>query len=305
MLPIFYSPKFLDHDTGAFHPENPGRLTAIVERLTQHSLSPRMDWRSPTPIAQRPLQDAILAVHTPQYVEALRQLAARGGGALDADTPVSACSFEVAQLAVSAWLDAVDYSLQHHRPSYALARPPGHHALADQGMGFCLLSNAAIAAHYALEKNGVERVAILDWDVHHGNGTQAIVENHASIAYCSLHEHPNYPGTGSAEETGKYQNVLNIPMASGSDGQGYERAFCDRALPFLQKWDADMLIISAGYDASRADPLSRQNLRPADYGSLMQHCLEVTETIVLGLEGGYDHTDLADCVASTIEACLA
>ena len=235
---------------------------------------------------------------------ALQRLAAAGGGALDADTILSPQSFTVAQLAASAWLDAVDFSWQQRRPSYALTRPPGHHALSDRGMGFCLLSNAAIAAHYALTQPGVKRVAILDWDVHHGNGTQAVVEGHPQIAYCSLHEYPHYPGTGSASETGQHQNVLNIPMAAGSDGADYDAAFRDRALPFLQRWQADILIVSAGYDAGRADPLSHQSLCPEDYGAMTRHGLDVAKAIIFGLEGGYDHKELAACVTATIAACL-
>ncbi|MGF1514106.1 MAG: histone deacetylase [Elainellaceae cyanobacterium] len=305
MLPIFYSDQFLRHDTGAFHPENSGRLTAVVAALTQHPIAKQLAWRSPTPVAQGDrVRDAILAVHAPQYVSQLQRLARSGGGALDADTVVSPQSFDVAQLAVSAWLDSVDYAHQHQRPSYALTRPPGHHALADRGMGFCLLSNAAIAAHYALTLPGVGRIAILDWDVHHGNGTQAIVEANPHIAYCSLHEFPHYPGTGLASETGRHHNVLNIPMAAGCDVDDYDQALRDGALPFLRQWQPDLLIVSAGYDASREDPLSRQNLRPKDYGLLTQQCLDVTPAIAFGLEGGYAHRDLAACVLSTLEACL-
>lgn len=309
MLPIFYSDQFLDHDTGAFHPENSGRLTAIVDRLTRHPLSAQIDWRSPTPIDQKNypkdrVHQAIGAVHTPHYIDKLQNLARSGGGAADADTVVSSRSFDVAQLAVSAWLDSIDYVCQHNQPSYALTRPPGHHALPDRAMGFCLFSNAAIAAYYGLTQPGIERIAILDWDVHHGNGTQAIVETHPRIAYCSLHEYPHYPGTGSASETGAYQNVLNVPMAAGSDGDDYNLAFYDRVLPFLQHWQANIIIVSAGYDASRADPLSHQNLCPADYNRLTQHCLAITSAVTFGLEGGYDHSDLAACVVATIEACL-
>ncbi|MGF1535507.1 MAG: histone deacetylase [Elainellaceae cyanobacterium] len=306
MLPIFYSDQFLDHDTGAFHPENPGRLSTVVDALMHHPMAKQLEWRSPTPIAhQVRLHQAIHAVHTPEYLRQLQYLTEAGGGALDADTIVSSRSFDVAKLAISAWLDSVDYTHQHHRPSFALTRPPGHHALSDRGMGFCLLSNAAIAAHYALTLTGVERIAILDWDVHHGNGTQAIVETHPKIAYCSLHEFPHYPGTGSATEAGQHQNVLNIPMAAGCDVRDYDLAVRERALPFLAQWQPDILIVSAGYDASREDPLSRQNLGPEDYGLLTQHCLALTPAIAFGLEGGYNHRDLASSVVATLEACLA
>lgn len=306
MLPIFYSDQFLDHDTGAFHPENSGRLTAVVDALIHHPVGKQLEWRSPTPVDhQQRLHNAVNRVHAPQYLTQLQHLAEAGGGALDADTIVSPRSFDVAQLAASAWLDSVDYAHQHQTPSFALTRPPGHHALSERGMGFCLLSNAAIAAHHALTLSGVERVAILDWDVHHGNGTQAIVESHPQIAYCSLHEFPHYPGTGSATEVGQHQNVLNIPMAAGCDIRDYDLAVCEQALPFLAQWQPDILIVSAGYDASREDPLSRQNLQPEDYGRLTRRCLALTQAIAFGLEGGYQHRDLAACVVATLEACLA
>ncbi|NET10622.1 MAG: histone deacetylase, partial [Symploca sp. SIO2B6] len=199
MIPIFYSDEFLDHDTGPSHPECSGRLTAIKTHLESLPWANQLDWRSPTPIEQQGerLKNAIAAVHPPEHLALIQSLAAKGGGYVDADTVVSAQSYEVAQLAVSAWLDGLDSTLQTQQPAFALVRPPGHHATAKQSMGFCLFSNAAIAAFYALTQPDVKQVAILDWDVHHGNGTQAIVEHHPHLCYCSLHEYPHYPGTGA------------------------------------------------------------------------------------------------------------
>jgi acetoin utilization deacetylase AcuC-like enzyme len=228
----------------------------------------------------------------------------RGGGYLDADTPVSPRTFEVAQLAVSAWLDGVDSVLQTGAPGFVLSRPPGHHALSDRGMGFCIFANAAIAAFYALEHPDVSRVAILDWDVHHGNGTQAIVETHPAIAYCSLHESPQYPGTGAADERGFHQNVLNVPLRPGSTIADYQAAFAQVVIPFLKTFQPDLLIVSAGYDANQADPLAGICLHPQDYGLLTAACLQLTRKIVFGLEGGYDLEALAQSVAATIETCL-
>jgi acetoin utilization deacetylase AcuC-like enzyme len=154
-----------------------------------------------------------------------------------------------------------------------LARPPGHHAESDVGMGFCLFSNAAIAAFYALQQPGIERVAILDWDVHHGNGTQAIVETSKQIAFCSLHQYPCYPGTGRATERGFHDNVLNLPVRPGSDVAVYQPLFEKKIIPFLSNFQPDLLIVSAGYDANADDPLAMINLQPKDYGLFTDYCL--------------------------------
>ena len=307
MIPIFYSDDFLEHQTGAYHPESPGRLTAVKQHLSSLPWAPQLDWRSPTPLDQQEarLDHALRAVHPSDHVALIQQLSKQGGGHIDADTPVSPRSYDVARLAVNAWLDGVETVLQTQRPAFALVRPPGHHATAIQAMGFCLFSNAAIAALYALKQPGVERVAILDWDVHHGNGTQAIVELHPEIRYCSLHESPNYPGTGAATDTGRFNNVLNLPMTAGSMLSDYETVMQRQVIPFLEGDRPDILIISAGYDANKADPLSGIALQPQDFGQFTQYCLNITSTILFGLEGGYDFTALAHSVAATLEPCLS
>jgi acetoin utilization deacetylase AcuC-like enzyme len=305
MFPIFYSDEFLDHDTGFHHPENAGRLTAITTALRATSWADQIEWRSPTPanLEDARLADALYTVHPRRYVEALKRLADEGGGHIDPDTIVSPRSYEVALLAVSAWLDGVEQVLQTEKPAFVLTRPPGHHALAQRGMGFCIFSNAAIAAFYALQQPNVERVAILDWDVHHGNGTQAIVETNPHIVYCSLHQFPHYPGTGAAQERGKFDNVRNFPMAAGSTIHDYQPIFEQQILPFLHGFQPDLLMISAGYDAAKADPLARLALNPEDYGLLTRYCLQLTPKILFGLEGGYDYDALAQSVVSTVEAC--
>lgn len=306
MVTVIYSDEFLDHQTGTFHPERPQRLKAIVETLKTVPWSHQLQWQFPTPVEKRleGLMAEIKKVHTRNYILHVRDLAENNGGYLDGDTPVSPRSYQVAMLAVSAWLDGVDLVVQQRKPAFVLARPPGHHAERDRGMGFCLFSNAAIAAHYALEKPGIDRVGILDWDVHHGNGTQSIVENNPQIAYCSLHQSPCYPGTGYAEETGMYNNVLNIPMSPGSTIGLYQPLFEHKVLPFFQQFKPDLLIVSAGYDANQDDPLANINLHPADYGLFTQYCLQITNKILFGLEGGYDLPSLSESVATTIEACL-
>jgi acetoin utilization deacetylase AcuC-like enzyme len=243
-------------------------------------------------------------IHSPQYIKTVQHLAQNGGGYLDGDTLVSPRSYDVALLAVSAWLDGVEQVLATSNPAFVLTRPPGHHAEGDRGMGFCLFSNAAIAANYALKKPDINRVAILDWDVHHGNGTQAIVENHPQIAYCSLHQSPCYPGTGAAGERGAYNNVLNLPMQPGSTVAEYKSAFENQIIPFISKFQPDLLIVSAGYDANADDPLASMNLQPQDYGLFTEYCLHLTRRIVFGLEGGYDFSALSRSVIATIEQCL-
>lgn len=305
MFPVIYSDEFLLHETGYFHPESPRRLTAIKQALETAPWAAQLEWRLPTPAEERPILQEVHRVHTTRYVEGVRQLANRGGGHLDGDTPVSHRTYEVALLAVSAWLDGVDYAVQTSAPTFVLARPPGHHALSNVGMGFCIFSNAAIAAHYALEQPGIDRVAILDWDVHHGNGTQDLVEANPNLAYCSLHEHPQYPGTGSVRERGLHDNVLNVPMSAGSTIKEYQSAFEQQVMPFFQNFQPDLLIVSAGYDATEADPLARISLNPEDFGTFTRLCLTLTRRIVFGLEGGYDLEALGRSVVATIGACVA
>lgn len=365
-FPVFYSRFFESHDTGVGHPENAGRLAAVVDYLkkaqnaalkaseqslpkelpkdlpkellkellkedstavSQMSLSSdkqadegaekwaeKMVWMEPS---DRAVLTDIHRVHEADYVAALKAFAAKGGGYLDADTVMSLNSYEVALLAVAAWLDGVDWVLSDlssnplspspeagGQAAFVLARPPGHHAERSSAMGFCLLSNAAIAAHYALTHVGIQRVAILDWDVHHGNGTQALIADHPDIAYCSFHQSPAYPGTGLATETGAHHNVLNLPLPPGSTIADYQQLWAAQALPFLSGFGADLLIVSAGYDANWADPLAAMSLYPADYAWFTEQCLQLNAPVLFGLEGGYDYQTLAESVAATIRRAI-
>jgi acetoin utilization deacetylase AcuC-like enzyme len=306
MLPVIYSDDFLLHKTGMLHPERPERLTAIVNALKSAPWAAQIEWQLPTPVAQREqaLFSALKKVHAQRYIKEVEHLANRGGGYLDGDTPISTESYEVALLAASAWLDGVDRVLAAGEPAFVLARPPGHHAEKARAMGFCLFSNAAIAANYALEQPGINRVAVLDWDVHHGNGTQSVVENSRQIAYCSLHQSPCYPGTGDADEHGAYGNVLNIPLYPGGGIAEYLSAFESLVVPFLSKFEPDLLIVSAGYDATASDPLASMTLAPSDYGTFTGYCLQITRRIAFGLEGGYALQELAQSVVATIDRCL-
>ena len=304
MLPVIYSDEFLKHETGRFHPEQPARLIACVKALKSTPWSSQIDWRLPTPVQERSVLPILQQVHSQKHIDTVKVAGQLGGGLLDADTPVSLQSYDIALLAVNAWLDGVEYVLENNNPAFILARPPGHHAERNRGMGFCLFSNAAIAAYYALAKPGINRVAILDWDVHHGNGTQEIVERDSRIVYCSLHQSPCYPGTGSASEQGFHNNVLNLPISPGSTIADYQPLFEQKVMPFFQDFQPDLLIVSAGYDANDADPLAAISLQPQDYGIFTKYCLQLTRRIVFGLEGGYHLTALAQSVVATIESCL-
>jgi acetoin utilization deacetylase AcuC-like enzyme len=305
MLQVIYSDEFLDHKTGIYHPEKPARLTAIVDALKTAHFAEEITWKLPTPVLLKPsLMSWIEKVHPTTYINKVKDIAASGGGYLDGDTPISPRSYDVALLAVSAWLDGVDTVLNTAEKSFILARPPGHHAVSDTGMGFCLFSNAAIAAFYALQQPGVKRVAILDWDVHHGNGTEAIVETHSEIAYISLHQYPAYPGTGKASQQGSHHNVLNLPVPPGSDITVYQPLWERKILPFLSNFQPDLLIVSAGYDANANDPLAGVNLQPEDFGLFTEYCLGITKKIMFGLEGGYDLPSLAESVIATIQTCI-
>ena len=305
MLPVIYSEAFLKQDTGRFHPERPERLSAIVDALKAAPWTDQIEWQLPTPPSDRDVLRWVKKLHTQDYIDRVRQLAEKGGGMLDMDTPVSPQSYDLALLATSAWLDGIERVIATDNPAFVFARPPGHHATSKTGMGFCLFSHAAIAAHYALEKPEINRVAILDWDVHHGNGTQSLVENNPQIAYCSLHQSPCYPGTGDASERGAYNNVLNLPMPSGKTLAEYQPAMENQAMPFLRDFQPDLLIVSAGYDPNHDDPLAGMSLQPSDFGVFTDYSLQLSRRILFGLEGGYDLRSLAQSVTSTIERCLA
>jgi acetoin utilization deacetylase AcuC-like enzyme len=263
--------------------------------------------RPDVPIAPAPLA-AVERVHDPAYVAALREFARRGGGRLDADTIVRPESFDVALLAAGAGIAAVDAVLDGVASrAFVLMRPPGHHATPTRGMGFCLFNSAAIAAEQARAR-GAARVFILDWDVHHGNGTQDVFWERADVVFCSLHQWPLYPGTGAADERGAGTGrgaTINIPLPPGSGDAAYLDAFAATVIPAIHAARPDLLVISAGFDAHAADPMANMRVTTEGFAALARQAVAVANDVCGGrvvalLEGGYDPAALAASVAAVI-----
>ena len=278
------------HDTGWGHPEHVGRLRAIPRALREHpellmSLVHR-EARSASP-------DELALAHDPAYIARVKAMAEAGGGRIDADTVVSPGSWDAATAGAGALLDGVDMAMDRTAiRSFSAVRPPGHHALRADGMGFCLFGNVAIAAHYARARYSVERVLIVDWDVHHGNGTQALVEHERDIHFVSMHQWPWYPGTGAAGDRGLHGNVWNVPMPPGLPRAEYtgalRRAIDDATAGFTP----DIVLLSAGFDSLVGDPLGGFTLEIEDFESLTRDLVDRATTwcggrLVSGLEGGY------------------
>ena len=301
MINVITSERFLHHDTGYGHPERPERLTASQEGIRQCEGNEQINWLSPR---HANIEELKLA-HSQGHILNVKNTVEHGGFSLDADTMVSPESYEIALQSAGGWLDAIDRVVAHQESSFIISRPPGHHAERDQAMGFCLFNNVAVAANYALQVKYVARVAVLDWDVHHGNGSQHILEHDPDTAYCSLHQWPFYPGTGAAHETGEFNNVCNIPMEAGSGKDQYFKAFDEQVMPFLRSFEPELLLISAGFDASLNDPLGSMHLLPEHFAEFTRYCLDIVPHLVVGLEGGYDLGDLGKCSGAVAEALIA
>lgn len=294
---ICWHPSSLAHDPGHAHPESPARLAAVLDRLRAGEHLPGLTWHE-AEVAPMP---ALLRVHPATHVDRLRALAGIGGGRLDADTAMSGQSFDAAVHAVGAALHATRLALESGTSAFVPIRPPGHHASADHPMGFCLLNNVVVAARAAIEEWGAARVLIVDWDVHHGNGTQALVEREARIRYVSLHQWPWYPGTGSEHERG-VGNVFNVPRPPGLPPSQYVedlQAAVERA---VDGWVPELLFISAGFDALAGDPLGGFTLEPEDYDTWVTAWKGLGVPIVSVLEGGYVPERVAAAAAAHVRA---
>lgn len=294
-VPVYTHPICEQHDPGEGHPERPARLRAVRERLAGEAAAELREG-PPAPLP------AVRAVHGHAYLEEIRTTAASGGGPLDPDTIVNSASWDAALRGTGCALAAMDHALTGGGNAFAAVRPPGHHALASRAMGFCLLANAVIAARYALGL-GRERVLIVDWDVHHGNGTQALVESDPSIRFVSLHQWPWWPGTGAASERG-VGNVFNVPRPPGLPAERYVADLWDAVATATAGWAPDVIVISAGFDAMLGDPLGGFTLEPGHYADLTHRLRERAPhaPLVGVLEGGYIPARLADGVAAHINA---
>ena len=289
---LFTHPACLGHAPGPWHPERPERLRAVLAALEGEAFAPLL--REAAPEATR---DQLALAHPPAYIDAILDIHPPAGEtvALDADTLMSEGSAAAALRAAGGAIAAVDAVMDGWaRTAFAAVRPPGHHAEPGRPMGFCLFNNVAIAALWARARWGLKRVAVVDFDVHHGNGTQAIFGPDADLFYASSHQSPCYPGTGLAREHGVAGNVVNAPLAPGSDGAAFRAAWSGTILPALAAFAPELLIVSAGFDAHKADPLAELRLETADFAWITQELLTLAGgRLVSVLEGGYDLDALA------------
>jgi acetoin utilization deacetylase AcuC-like enzyme len=292
---IFTHPDCLRHDPGTDHPETPARLRALLARARAAD-GVRLVEASPA------TREPLLAVHTEPYLATLESMSGRGGGVLFLDTILNAASWTAVLGATGAVLAAVDHAHAGRGHGFAAIRPPGHHALAGKGMGFCLVNNVVVGARHA-QRVGRARVLIIDWDVHHGNGTQALMETDPTLRYVSLHQHPWYPGTGMADERG-VGNVFNVPRGPGLAASLYVNDLWAAIVAATTGWDPDLVLVSAGFDAMTGDPLGGFTLEPEHYADLTQRLRErFPRTPIVGLlEGGYTPSRIADGAMAHIGA---
>jgi acetoin utilization deacetylase AcuC-like enzyme len=329
MTAFVSSPAYVHHDNGPFHPERPDRLRAIHRAIRAAGLVDSPDPFTDFEIDLGPIRPAgaklleiaplpatveqLTAVHPIEHVNAIRRTAQAGGGQIDADTRVSAQSYDLALLSAGAAITACDAVMTGRaRRAFAAARPPGHHAEPDRAMGFCLFSNVAVAARHLQRSHGVGKIAIVDFDVHHGNGTQAAFEDDPSVFFCSMHEDPRtcYPGSGHAWEKGVGPGVgttLNVPFPPNSDDDDYRRAMAEQVLPAVEAFRPEVLMISAGFDAHLDDPLAHIALSEQGFEDITRALVALADRqcggrVISTLEGGYDLRALARSVVRHLVA---
>lgn len=307
---LLYSEIYTRHLTGATHPEKPERIPYVYEHLRKQKWFERLAQFAPRPVEP----EWIHAIHTPAYVDRVKNACLSGQPVIDSlDTEISHDSYDTACLAAGGVLSLIDQVMTGEVANgFSLIRPPGHHAEKEIALGFCLFNHVAIAARYLQKKHGLKRVLIVDWDVHHGNGTQNIFYEDPSVFYFSVHQFPYYPGTGSAEEQGKARGLgatLNVPLKAGCGDAEYLEVFKKIFYPKAHKFKPDFVLISAGFDAHRNDPLGHMNVTAAGYEWMTEAVKAVAQESAQGrivslLEGGYDLDALAESVAKHMESLL-
>ncbi|MBX2850976.1 MAG: histone deacetylase [Phycisphaeraceae bacterium] len=309
---LYYDKRFLDHDTGKGHSERPERLRAVVKHLKEAGLWDKLEHPAFKPAERKPIE----LVHKAEYIDRLEQACMDGKPFIDvADSAISEESAAIAYLMAGAAIDAVDQVAAGKLDrAFVLGRPPGHHAERNRSMGFCLFSNIAIAAEHWVAKHKAKRVAILDFDVHHGNGTQHHFEERADVLFISIHQHPMtcYPGTGYAEETGKGKGkgtTLNVPLMPGGGDDLYAEVMDGQVMPAIKAFKPDALLVSAGFDAASDDPLAQMEVSTGGFAMIAKHLRGYADDALKGryvtlLEGGYHLTALSEAVGAYLKAML-
>ena len=298
---VISSNRFELHQTPPGHPERPQRAH-VFDAVASRWIEGGGKATEPRPAARNELD----RVHTPGYLESLEALSGKTA-MLDADTFISPESYGVSLIAAGAAVQAAEHAINHHEPAFALVRPPGHHAEPGRAMGFCLYNNIAVAAAAMLAR-GLNRIAIVDIDVHHGNGTQAMFYDDPRVLYVSSHQYPFYPGTGAATETGTGDGrgfTVNIPMEAGSDDADYELVYGVLVAPILQEFRPELILVSAGYDAHERDPLASMRVTTSGYGAIVRVLRDAavpSSALALVTEGGYELTALAGCLEESFAA---
>jgi len=306
-----YHEDYLRHNTGS-HPENAARLISIMEGMEARNLTKNTERVLPVRASREQLE----YVHTAAYVQQVEALSKRGGGMLDPDTPVCSASYDIALLAAGGLIRAVDAVMDDSNPLkhvFALVRPPGHHANATRGRGFCIFNNVAIAAEYLKREYGAKRILIADWDVHHGNGTQEIFFDDPSVLYFSTHQYPHYPGTGWVDEVGKGDGAgftVNVPLPSGTDDAGYVYALTSILVPVAREFRPEFVLVSSGFDAHITDPLASMSVTSRGFGLFTDVIMAIAkelcnERIVLTLEGGYNLDAISESVLAVFKSLIA
>jgi acetoin utilization deacetylase AcuC-like enzyme len=303
-----FDPIFLKHDLES-HPETAKRLKAITGKLEISEL-----FSSLIKISSRPASlNEILVCHSSEYINKVKEFCSKGGGFLDPDTYANKFSFDAASIAVGSVLNLTEAVVNNKiKNGFALLRPPGHHALSESAMGFCIFGSVAIAAKTALKFPGIKKAAIVDIDVHHGNGTQALVENDPDILFISTHQFPFYPGTGAINETGSGKAkgiVINIPLNAGTSDKSFEIIYSEIIIPSLKRFKPDIIFVSAGYDSHWDDPLANMGLSLTGYSWISKSLVEIANElcsgkIIFALEGGYNLNVLETGVLNSIKALL-